>query len=105
MNQQLKKGIIEICVLKIINKEDVYGYEIVKSLSMIFEVKESTIYPILKRLSNDNLITSYLRESNSGPARKYYKITVDGERVLQEKISEWNNFNQLVSNFLNDEAD
>ncbi len=102
MNQQFKKGIIEICVLKIINKEDVYGYEIVKNLSSIFEVKESTIYPILKRLNNDELITSYLQESKSGPARKYYKITVAGEQMLQEKINEWNIFNKIVSEFLND---
>lgn len=100
MNQQLKKGIIEICVLKIICKNDVYGYEIVKQLNAIFEVKESTVYPILKRLYNDVLITSYLQESNSGPARKYYKITDEGKKVLKSKIDEWDEFQQIVSEFL-----
>ncbi|MGL5020479.1 MAG: PadR family transcriptional regulator [Mycoplasmatales bacterium] len=102
MNQQFKKGIIEICVLHFIKKEDRYGYEIVKELGVLFDVKESTIYPILKRLSNDKYLETYLVESNSGPARKYYKITKMGYENYEDVKKEWLKFAQGISQYLNE---
>ena len=102
MNQQFKKGIIEICVLHFIKKEDRYGYEIVKELGVLFNVKESTIYPILKRLSNDNFLETYLVESNSGPARKYYKITKLGNENYEDVKEEWLKFAKGISLYLNE---
>lgn len=102
MNQQLKKGILEICVLSFIMKEDRYGYEIVKEIGDIFEVKESTIYPILKRLSNDGLLDTYLQESSSGPARKYYKATSSARSYLDEEKTKYFEFVNIVTTFLSE---
>ena len=93
-------GIIELCVLNFAMREDVYGYEIVKALGSIFDVKESTIYPILKRLSNDGHLTTYLVESSSGPARKYYHVTEQGIVHYGENYMQWVEFNKVVSDFL-----
>ena len=100
MVQQFKKGVIELCVLKFIDEKDVYGYEIVKELGGIFKIKESTIYPILKRLNNDGYLTTYLIESNSGPARKYYKITLDGIEYYEENYNTWKELNDKIEKFL-----
>lgn len=100
MNKEFKKGVIEICVLHFIKEEDRYGYQIVQELEEKFKVKESTIYPILKRLHKDNLLETYLRESDSGPARKYYKLTTSGTTTLNTLISDWHEFVKIVDNYL-----
>lgn len=88
MNAQLKRGVIEVCILAALYKEDSYGYEIVKKLSGIVEISESTLYPILKRLEAANSLTVYSIEHNSR-LRKYYKITDNGKEKIQEFIDEW----------------
>ena len=90
MNTQFRKGVLEICVLTLISKKDMYGYEIVQNISKVIEVNEGTIYPILRRLTNE------------GPARKYYKITPEGIENLNRLKSEWNEFVYAVNTFLND---
>ncbi len=102
MNKELKKGVLDICVLSFISKEDRYGYQIVQELGELFEVKESTIYPILKRLNKDNLLSTYLIESSSGPVRKYYQITKEGRIKLKNEIEGWYNFVDIVKNYLKD---
>lgn len=100
MNKEFKKGILEICVLHYINQEDRYGYQIVQELQSVFNIKESTIYPILKRLNRDGKLDTYLKESSSGPARKYYKITTDGEEFLQVSLTNWNEFVETTNQYL-----
>ena len=78
MNTQFRKGVLEICVLTLISKKDMYGYEIVQNISKVIEVNEGTIYPILRRLTKEEYFETYILESNEGPARKYYKITDKG---------------------------
>ena len=102
MNTQFRKGVLEICVLTLISKKDMYGYEIVQNISKIIEVNEGTIYPILRRLTKEGDFETYILESNEGPARKYYKITAEGIENLNRLKSEWNEFVHAVNKFLND---
>ncbi len=104
MNTQFRKGVLEICVLALISKKDMYGYEIVQSISKVINVNEGTIYPILRRLTKDEYFESYILESSEGPARKYYKITPSGKDYLEKMIIEWNDFINAVSLILNDEG-
>lgn len=78
MNTQFKKGILELCILKIVSEKDMYGFEVINRLADILDVNENTIYPILRRLTNQNLFTTYERASSLGAKRKYYKITAEG---------------------------
>lgn len=104
MNTQFRKGVLEICVLALISKKDMYGYEIVQSISKVINVNEGTIYPILRRLTKDEYFESYILESSEGPARKYYKITPSGKNYLEKMVIEWNDFVNAVSLILNDEG-
>lgn len=102
MNTQFKKGVLEICVLTLISKKDMYGYEIVQNISKVIEVNEGTIYPILRRLTKEGYFETYILESNEGPARKYYKITAEGTANLNKLTKEWKEFVKAVNTFLND---
>ncbi|MEG2789001.1 MAG: PadR family transcriptional regulator [Romboutsia sp.] len=101
MNTQFKKGVLEICVLALIAKKDMYGYEIVQNISKVIEVNEGTIYPLLRRLTKDEYFETYILESNEGPARKYYKITQLGRENLINLINEWKNFTNAVDYLIN----
>ncbi|HHX70340.1 MAG: PadR family transcriptional regulator [Miniphocaeibacter sp.] len=94
MNTQLKKGVLELCVLAIINRKDSYGYEIVDSLAEFIKMSEGTIYPMLRRLAKDGYVATYYKESQTGPQRKYYKITDTGKEYLRKSYEDWN---ELVS--------
>lgn len=102
MNTQFRKGVLEICVLTLISKKDMYGYEIVQNISKVIEVNEGTIYPILRRLTKEGYFETYILESNEGPARKYYKLTAEGKNNLKKLTKEWNDFVIAVSTFLNE---
>ena len=104
MNTQFRKGVLEICVLALISKKDMYGYEIVQNISKVINVNEGTIYQILRRLTKDEYFESYILESSEGPARKYYKITNLGKDYLDKMMKEWNDFVIAVSLILNDEG-
>lgn len=89
MDIQLKRGTLELCVLSLLSKQDLYGYRLVSEISSNIKISEGTIYPLLKRLKDDNLVTAYLRESQEGPPRKYYSITPDGRVTLEKLKSDW----------------
>lgn len=89
MDTQLKKGLLEMCVLAVLKRGDSYGYQIIKDISGCITISESTLYPILKRLENNQCLTTYSVEHN-GRLRKYYKITQVGEQKIQEFLDEWN---------------
>ena len=88
MDAQLKKGLIEICVLVVLNQQDSYGYQIIKDISDYAELSESTLYPILKRLEAGEFVTTYSIEHNSR-LRKYYHITDKGKLRIEEFLVEW----------------
>ncbi len=100
MNSQFKKGVLELIVLVSVNKRDMYGYELVLEVSKVVDVNEGTIYPLLKRLTNENYFETYLQESTEGPSRKYYKITVLGQKRLKELKEVWREFSDSVNNFI-----
>lgn len=100
MNAQFKKGILELVVLTLIARKDYYGYELVEEISKNFEISESTIYPILRRLTEEKSFETYLRESSSGPPRKYYRITTSGRKAQHQMMKEWNEFDQQVKSLL-----
>lgn len=100
MDIQLKKGVLELCVLASLAKKECYGYELVFEISKNIEIAEGTIYPLLKRLKDEGYVTTYLVESKEGPSRKYYKLTSKGEERTQQLISEWGNFSNHVSKIL-----
>lgn len=88
MDVQLKKGLLEICVLTVLKKEDSYGYKIVKDISSYIEISESTLYPILRRLETNECLDIYSVEHN-GRLRKYYKITDKGRSSIEEFLADW----------------
>ncbi|MBX2987580.1 MAG: PadR family transcriptional regulator [Bdellovibrionaceae bacterium] len=104
MNAQFKKGILELCVLSLIRRRDYYGYELVEEISKQFEISEGTIYPILRRLTDEKYFETYLRESSSGPPRKYYRLTDEGRAAHAQLLREWNDFDRQVKSLLNGEA-
>ena len=100
MNPQFKKGVLELIVLKTIEYKDLYGYQLVTKISEIVDVNEGTIYPLLKRLTNEHYFETYLRESSEGPPRKYYHLTAAGILYRDSLAAEWEEFQQQVSRFL-----
>ena len=88
---QLRKGVLELCILNIIGRNRIYGYDIVRRLRNIdaLVVTEGTIYPILSRLKRDGLVRTSLEESVEGPARKYYELTRRGEQLIAEMNGYW----------------
>ena len=88
MDIQLKRGLLEICVLAAIQNEESYGYRIIKDVAPFVEISESTLYPILRRLEAGELLTVRSAEHN-GRLRKYYRITDAGRARLAEFTNEW----------------
>lgn len=94
---QIVKGILEGCILKILQQEVMYGYKIVEHLNLLgFEVIEATVYPILTRLQNKGILMIERRESPLGPARKYYSLTTEGVAALKEFQDTWQRIRTLV---------
>ena len=88
MDTQLKRGLLDVCVLTAIKKEDSYGYKIIKDILPYISISESTLYPILKRMENVGFISVYTVEHNSS-LRKYYSITESGIKKIKEFLGEW----------------
>ena len=107
MNVQFKKGVLELCVLVLLDKKDRYGYELVQKISDQIEISEGSVYPLLRRLTKEEYFTTYLQESTEGPPRKYYTLTDKGRDYLHELLAEWNQFsngvNKLIKEGVNNE--
>ncbi len=100
MNIQFKKGALEMIVLLIIKREPQYGYALVQKISQRMIIAEGTVYPILRRLVKDQVLTTYYQPSNEGPARKYYQLTSMGEERLEQLKTEWHEFMEIVTLFI-----
>lgn len=100
MNTQFKKGVIEMCVLKMISSKDMYGFEVIETISKEIDVNENTIYPILRRLTKALYFETYTESMSVGAPRKYYKITEEGKEQLHMYENEWGSFIQSVSRIL-----
>ena len=88
MDIQLKRGLLDVCVLAAIKNEDSYGYKIIKDMKPYIELSESTLYTILKRLENANMLTVRTAE-HGGRLRKYYRITSEGQKRIEDFKVEW----------------
>ena len=88
MDIQLKRGFLDVCVLAAIKSEDSYGYKIIKDMKPYLTLSESTLYTILKRLEAANMLTVRTAE-HGGRLRKYYRITGEGRRRIEEFRAEW----------------
>ncbi|MDR6627712.1 PadR family transcriptional regulator [Caulobacter segnis] len=94
---QLKKGVLALCVLALLSHADSYAYEIASRLTRDIDMGEGTIYPLMRRMQSDGLVETYLVESQSGPPRKYYRLTAEGRRSLEQQKTEWVAFTQAVN--------
>jgi PadR family transcriptional regulator PadR len=101
---QLRKGVLEMCVLALLSREDGYAYDIADRLSQLIGMGEGTIYPLMRRLQSDGLVKTYLEESDSGPPRKYYQLTTGGRTTLAAQIAEWSAFAGAVTKVLHEAA-
>lgn len=98
MDAQLKKGILEMCILYCISQREMYGYDVIQNMMQYFpEVNESTFYAILRRLNNEGAAETYFGEESNGPPRKYYRISVSGRKRLENSIKDWNRICSIVS--------
>lgn len=90
-NVQVRKGLLEFCILNALHDTRLYGYDIVKTLRAVdgLVIGEGTIYPILSRFRSQGLVDATVEESPEGPARKYYRLTQRGEALLAEMNSAW----------------
>ena len=109
INKELLKGSTNILILSLLDKEDLYGYQIIQKLSVssdnIFNFKEGTLYPLLHGLENSEAITAYWVETPEGRNRKYYKITKLGKNLLNEKQIEWKTFSEAVNKVIDATVD
>ena len=105
MNPQFKKGVLELIVLESVRKKDMYGYELVEEVSEVIDVNEGTIYPLLKRLTNEHYFETYLRASSEGPPRQYYHLTAAGILYRDRLAKEWEEFQKRVGRFLKERSE
>ena len=99
---QLRRGVLEYCVLALLLDDDRYGFELVRTLSAVdgMVTSEGTVYPLLSRLKKEGLVATTWRDSDSGPPRKYYAITAGGRLALAQFQQEWRGFRAAVDSFL-----
>ncbi len=101
-NAQMRKGVLELCILSVISTKEVYTSNIMSALKEAqLLVVEGTIYPLLTRLKNDGLLSYRWEESTSGPPRKYYSLTEPGNEVLETLQENWKQLSDSVNSLIN----
>ena len=105
MNIQYKKGVLELCVLSLLSRSDRYGYDVSEFLSRHIDISDGTVYPILRKLKSDGLVTTYLVEESGGPPRKYYSLTQLGQKEYDQSKNEWLSFAGIVEKLLKGELE
>jgi len=105
VNIQYKKGVLELCVLALLKKHDYYGYELSEYLSKHIDIADGTVYPILRKLKNEGLLTTYVQEDSGGPPRKYYSLTSLGREVYEKERAEYLDFAKKIEILLEDDND
>lgn len=108
---ELDKGLLGgstvLMLLSLLHRKDMYGYEIIRELELIsenvFSFKEGTLYPVLHRMENGNLVKSYQKEAENGKKRKYYAITQQGEKRLAREREQWSVFSASVNRVIGGE--
>lgn len=96
---QMRKGVLEFCILSVLNDKELYTSEILNALKNAkLLVVEGTVYPLLTRLKNDGLLNYRWEESPSGPPRKYYELTLKGQEFMEELSKTWDELSIAVNN-------
>ena len=104
MNIQYKKGVLELCVLAMLHQRDRYGYELSEQLSKTIDIADGTVYPIMRKLKADGLVTTYLSEESGGPPRKYYSLTDLGRSTYLNDRADYLNFAASIESILEDQT-
>ena len=97
---QLRKGVLDMCVLAMLAERDGYAYDIASRLAEDIGMGEGTIYPLMRRMQADGLVETYLVESSAGPSRKYYRLTAAGRASLATQTQAWRSFAGAVQSIL-----
>ncbi len=99
---QMRKGVVELCVLTILDEEERYGYQIVQRLQEIeaLTLSESTVYPVLARLAADGALAMRVESSPNGPPRRYYRLTAEGREQLRLMATDWSELARAVASLL-----
>ena len=97
---QLKKGVLDLCVLALLSRGDSYAYEIASRLAEAIGMGEGTIYPLMRRMQADGLVETYMVESSAGPSRKYYRLTGAGQTSFAAQKDAWRSFAGAVQSIL-----
>jgi PadR family transcriptional regulator PadR len=98
IKSQMRKGLLEYCILSIISRDEAYASDILDTLKQAnLLVVEGTLYPLLTRMKNEELLTYRWQESTSGPPRKYYALTEQGQELLAQLHDEWKNIQKAVA--------
>lgn len=95
MDAQMKKGLLDICVLFILRKEDAYGYKLTQEITALLDTSESALYPVLRRLESQGFLETYTEEY-SGRLRKYYRITAEGISRYKEMMNELRELRKII---------
>jgi len=103
LNIQYKKGVIELCILSVLSKKDMYGYELSEFISKKIDISDGTVYPILRKLKADGLVKTYLSEYSGGPPRKYYSLTQTGKEQFNNDAKDWLDFTEIVNKIIKGE--
>ncbi len=99
---QMRRGVLELCVLSVISDKEVYTSDIIDTMKEAeLIVVEGTVYPLLTRLKNDDILKYKWEESTSGPPRKYYSLTEKGNEILKQLRESWDGLNKSVTKLLN----
>ncbi len=105
LKSQMRKGMLEFCVLLLLSRNDAYVSEIIEMMKEAhLIVVEGTLYPLMTRLKNDGLLSYRWEESPSGPPRKYYSITPVGNQILKELHKSWNDISQTVNHIITENS-
>ena len=100
MDAQLRRGLLEVCVLAAVERHDSYGYQIIKEIEQrsefVFSFKEGTLYPILHGFEQEGLVKSYWQDGERGKRRKYYHITDRGLKMLSKSTEDWYSYSTAV---------
>jgi PadR family transcriptional regulator PadR len=100
---QMRKGVLELCILNMLNEKDAYANQIIEDLKKAqLIIVEGTLYPLLTRLKNGGLLAYRWEESTSGPPRKYYTLTEVGKTALKELRITWKNLQEAVNQSINE---
>ena len=103
---QLRKGLLELCIVNLLGRGEMYAYDLVKRLTSIqgVVVTEGTVYPLLSRLKKAKLVETRLEESTAGPARKYYRLSAEGERAMELMNRYWSELSEGINELVESEG-